>query len=152
MTRLRSVAARSLPTNDLGVLWYYLARREWTTLALVSSDDDDAASRLARALVELAGTHHGVLEVRDVSELRLQVAAAMKQEASEGGPAADGRPWRFLLPIKSVLDNPHAEELLQACDTVVLLLEKGRSRLPEALSAVDLVGHERLLGAVLATP
>jgi hypothetical protein len=147
----RTLGARSGPTNDLGVLWYHLAAREWTTLAVVSPDDNAAASRLARGLVELAGAQYCVLDVRDVSEFRLKVGAATRHEATEGKAAAAGKPWRFLLPIDSVLDNPHAADLLAACDTVVLLLEKERSLLPDALSAVGLVGHERLIGAVLGT-
>lgn len=152
MTRLRSLGARSGPTSDMSVLWHHLARREWRTLAVVSPDDNGGASRLVRALVDLAGVHHAVLDVRDVPEFQLKVRAATRHEATTGGgPAAEGEPWRFFLPIDSVLDNPHAADLLAACDTVVLLLEKGRSRLPDALSAVGLVGHERLLGAVLGT-
>jgi len=53
--------------------------------------------------------------------------------------------------MKAVLEDPHAEDILAACDVVVLLLEKGKSRIPDALSAVGLVGRERLLGAVLAS-
>ena len=138
--------------NDLGALWYRLARREWTTLAVVSPDHNAGASRLARALVELAGDHHGVLEARDISEFRRRIRAATVIARLEGAAAASERPWRFLLPIDSVLDTPHADELLAACDTVVLLLEKGRSLLPDAVSTVDFVGRERLFGAVLGSP
>jgi hypothetical protein len=139
-------------TSDLRVLWYLLVRREWTTLAVVSPDSNAAASRLARALVELAGARHGVLEARDASEFRQKVAAAVKVAARESGPSVAGPPWRFILPIDSVLENPHAGELVAACDVVILLLEKGRSRLNDAVSSVALVGPERLLGAVLGSP
>ena len=143
---------RSRDKNDLGALWYRLARQEWTTLAVVSPDDNGGASRLARALVELAGAHHGLLEARDLSEFRRKVRAATVISRTEGAAVASERPWRFLLPIDSVLDAPHADELLAACDTVVLLLEKGRSLIPDAVSTVDFVGHEHLLGAVLGSP
>jgi hypothetical protein len=139
-------------TSDLGVLWYLLVRREWTTLAVVSPDSDAAASRLARALVELAGARHGVLEARDASEFRQKVAAAAKVAARESAPPVARTPWRFILPIDAVLENPHAGELVAACDVVILLLEKGKSRLEDAVSSVDLVGPERLLGAVLGSP
>jgi hypothetical protein len=139
-------------TSDLGVLWYLLVRREWTTLAVVSPDSNAAALRLARALVELAGARHDVLEARDVSDFRQRVAAAAKVAAHESAPPVAGTPWRFILPIDSVLENPHAGELIGACDIVILLLEKGRSRLKDAVSSVDLVGPERLLGAVLGSP
>jgi hypothetical protein len=139
-------------TSDLGPLWYLLARREWTTLAVVSPDNNAAASRLARALVALAGARHCVLEARDASEFRLRVAAAAKLAASEIAHPVAGGPWRFLLPIDSVLDNPHAGELVAACDVVVIVLEKGRSGLKDAVRSVGLVGPERLLGAVLGSP
>lgn len=138
-------------THDLGVLWHYLARREWTTLAVVSPDDNTGAFRLAQALLEMAGAYHSVVEARDVSEFRLKVGAAAGVASSEGGLSLGPRSQRFLLPIDSVLDNPHAPDLLAACDTVVLLLEKGRSRLPDAVSTVGLVGRERLIGAVLGS-
>ncbi len=139
-------------TSDLGVLWYRLVRHEWTTLAVVSPDSNTAASRLARALVELAGDRHGVLEARDVSEFRQRVAAAAKVAARQSASPVAGTPWRFILPIDAVLENPHAGELVAACDLVILLLEKGRSRLEDAVSSVDLVGSGRLLGAVLGSP
>ena len=152
MTNSESPRPDAIPkaSSELGPLWYFLARREWRTLAVVSADDDDAALRLARALVELAGAHHAVLEVRDTVELRQKLRLATRLETKEGG-AAVGRPWRFLVPMKAVLEDPHAEDILAACDVVVLLLEKGKSRIPDALSAVGLVGRERLLGAVLAS-
>ncbi len=153
MTNSESQRPEASPqaSGELGPLWYFLARREWTTLAVVSADDDGAALRLAGALVELAGAHHAVLEVHDSFELRQKLRAATRLETREGGVAAVGRPWRFLVPMKAVLEDPHAEDLLGACDVVILLLEKGKSRIPDALGAVGLVGPERLLGAVLAS-
>ena len=136
--------------HDLGVLWHSLACREWTTLAVVSPDDNAGASRLARALLEMAGAHHAVVEARDVSEFKLKVSAATGRP--EGTLAASPPPLRFLLPIDSVLDNPHAPELLALCDTAIILLEKGRSRVPDAVSTAGLVGQERLIGAVLDSP
>jgi len=138
--------------NDLGALWVQLARRPWTTLAVVSPDPSDAAARLARALAELAGTQHRLLEASDASELKLKLSAAQGVGGPEGGAAEVPKHLRFLLPIDGALDKPASAELLAACDSVVMVLEKGRSRLPDALSTVGLVGRERLVGAVLGIP
>jgi len=40
--------------------------------------------------------------------------------------------------------------VLTACDTVVLLLEKGVSKIPQARKVIEIVGRQRLIGAVLA--
>lgn len=137
--------------TDLGSLWVQLLRRSWTTLAVVSPDAGDAAVRLARGLTELAGPLHRVVEAGDASELKLKLSAALGVGGPEGA-AAESRHLRFVLPLDGALDRPQTAELLAACDGVVLLLEKGRSRIPDAQRALGLVGRERLVGAVLALP
>lgn len=144
-------SSRQGGTSDLGALWVQLARRRWTTLAVVSPDTSDAAARLARGLAELAGAHHRVVEASDASELKLKLSAALGVGGPEGA-AAEARHLRFVLPVDGALERPQTAELLAACDGVVLLLEKGRSRIPDALRTVGLVGRERLVGAVLALP
>ena len=138
--------------SDLGALWVRLARGSWKTLAVVSPDAGDAAARLARGLTDLAGAQHRVVEASDASELKLKLSAALGVGDPEKAGSDLPRHLRFLVPVAGALDKPGTAELLAACDSVVLLLEKGRSRLPDALRTLGLVGRERLLGAVLALP
>ncbi len=136
---------------DVRGLWYRLFARPWSCLVVVSPDRTPNTLRLARSLAEL-GTQRRrrLVEVVDGLQLDLERAAAIVHmvEPQEGLP----RPTepRFVIALDSPIVNPIAFEVLAAGDAVLMLLEKGVSRIPEARKIVEVVGPERLLGAVLA--
>ena len=57
---------------------------------------------------------------------------------------------RFVVALPSPVADPVALSILTICDAVALLLELGRSKLPDAATSTTLIGAERVLGAVLA--
>ena len=139
------------PGHDVLELWYKLLARPWSCLVVVSPDQNPDTLRLARSLAEL-GTHYRRHPVEVIDGLGLDVeraaAIALKVESQEGDPR---RPEpRFVIALDSPIANPIAFGVLAAGDAVLMLLEKGVTRIPEARRIAEAVGRERLVGAVLA--
>jgi hypothetical protein len=136
---------------DVRELWYRLQVRPWSCLVVVSPERTPSTLRLARSLAEL-GTQYRrrLVEVVDGLELDLDRAAAIVHlvEPQEGTPRPTGP--RFVIALDSPIMNPIAFEVLAAGDAVLILLEKGVTRIPQARKIVEVVRRERLIGAVLA--
>jgi hypothetical protein len=47
--------------------------------------------------------------------------------------------------------NPAALAVLTACDAVLLLVQEGRTPIPGARRLIELIGRQRLIGAVLGS-
>ena len=135
----------------MGALWYQLTARSWSTLALVALDDGARTWRIAQALVHVADKDPRPLKaVNVVGASPARVAALANVLSPERLQAPANRP-RFVLAVDSPLENPPAVVLLSACDVVVLCLERGRSRIPDGQRTVELIGRERIMGAVLCS-
>jgi hypothetical protein len=142
--------ARAPPPHDVSALWYVLVSRPWTSLAVVSPDDGSKAWRLAERFLEVARQNQSsVFTAVNILNLNVERAASIAHAVSV--VTAVGQRKRFVMAIDSPLENPIAIRVLSACDAVLLLLEKGRSRIPDAQRTVELVGRERLIGAVLGS-
>jgi hypothetical protein len=148
---LRPIEPRPMSDGyDVHELWYKLASRPWSCLVVVSPERTPDTLRLARSLAQLGTKHrrHPV-EMIDGTQLDLDRADAIAQAVA---PAADlGQPAepQFVIALDSPIANPVAIGLLAAGDAVLLLLEKGVSRLPQARKIVDITGRERMIGVVL---
>jgi hypothetical protein len=138
-------------TRALWALWYQLMQLSWSTLALVEPDDGARAWRVAQALVHVADKHPLPLKaVNVVGASPARVAALANVLSPERLQARANRP-RFVLAVDSPLGNPPAIVLLSACDVVVLCLERRRTRIPDGQRTVELIGRERIVGAVLCS-
>jgi hypothetical protein len=122
-------------------LWYKLLARPWSSLAVVSPERTPKTLRLARSLGEF-GTRHRRRPVEIIDGMAQMV------EPEEGVPPLSDP--RFVIALDSPIANPIAMEVLAASGAVLMLLEKGVSRIPQALRVIEMVGRERLIGAVLA--
>src|SRR5262249_22232956 len=137
-------------SHDLLGLWYLLVGRRWSTLAIVSPEDGPRAWRLAQELVEVARKRHSsTINAVKLLDLKLERAASVAHAVNT--VTALGERKRFVLALDSPVGNPVALTVLAACDGVLLLLERGRTRIPEARKTVESVGREEVLGAVLGS-
>lgn len=137
---------------DVHELWYRLMLlRPWSCLAVVSSERTPKTLRLAQSLAEL-GTQlrRHPIELVDGLELDLERANEIVQLVEPASSQAPAEP-RFVVALDSPIGNPVAIAVLAATDTVVLLLERGTSGIPQARRIVEIVGRERLAGAVIDT-
>jgi hypothetical protein len=114
-------------------------------LVVVSPDRTPNTVRLARSLAEL-GTQHrrGPVEMIDASRLDLERATAIAHRfESEQGER------RFVVALDSPVVNPVAIGVLTVGDAVLMLLEKGVSKIPQARRILEIAGRERFIGAVV---
>jgi hypothetical protein len=132
-------------------LWYKLLARPWSSLVVVSPDRTPKTLRLARSLAEF-GTQHRrrPVEIIDGLQLDLERSAAIAQMMEPEGGAPRLSDPRFVVALDSPIANPIAIEVLTACDAVLILLEKGVTRIHQARKIIEIAGRERLIGAVLA--
>ncbi len=76
---------------------------------------------------------------------------------SVGAPGSGGPPaahpvtpiGRAVIAIQPVVDEPLGVAVAQAADAVVLCIELGKTRLPAARRTIELIGAERIVGAVI---
>jgi hypothetical protein len=119
---------------------------------LVSPDRTPSILRVARGLAEF-GTQHQrrPVELLDGLELDLDRASAIAHRISpaEGVPRLAER--GFIVALESPIANPIAIEVLTAADAVLLLLQKGVTRIPQARRLIEIAGRERIIGTVLAS-
>jgi len=138
------------PSYDISALWHLLIVRPWTSLAVISADDGMRSWRLVEKLVEVAKqAQYGALKPVNILELSPERVTAVANAVSKVSSLGERK--RFVIAIDSPLENPMALRILSVCDAVILVLEKGRSSIPESQRIVEMVGRERLIGAVLAS-
>jgi len=137
------------PAPQVSVLWYALRGRPWRTLALVAPGNASRAWRLAQEFRAAEGDPRSTVQVVNALNATVgRVAAVAHALSAKKLESAPGRP-RFIVAVDSPLENPVAIGLLSVCDAVVLLLERRRTRIPDAKQILELVGPERFIGAVL---
>jgi hypothetical protein len=131
-------------------LWYKLVARPWSCLGVVSPHRTPNTLRLTRSLAEF-GTQHRQhpVEVIEGMQLDMKRSAAIAQMVNPQGEVPRLSDRRFIIALDSPIANPSAIGLLGASDAVLVLLEKGVTSIPQARRVVEIVGPERLLGAVL---
>jgi hypothetical protein len=136
---------------DAQQLWYRLLSRPWSCLVVVSPDPTPNTLRLARSLAEFGTLHQRrPVEVIDARQLDLERAAAIAHMVEPEAGAPPVAEPRFVVALDSPIVNPIAIEVLTAGDAVLMLLEKGVTRMPQARKIIEIAGWERLVGAVLA--
>ena len=132
---------------DVRELWYRLLARPWSTLIVLSPDRTPDTLRVARSLAEL-GTRHRrcAIEAIDALDLGVDQAASLAHKIE---PQEGVRPEpRFVIALESPFANPIAFGVLAAADVVLLVLQKGVTRIPDARRIAEVVRPERLVGAV----
>lgn len=138
------------PAHDLSTLLYSLVIRPWASLAIVSPDNSEQAWRLAQKLAEGAQQSH-YPSIRAVNLLGLTTERAAGIAHAISTMTALGERKRFVLAVPSPVENPIAIRVLTVCEAAVLLLQRSRSRIPDARRTIELVGRDRLIGAVLCS-
>jgi hypothetical protein len=137
------------PSKAVCLLWYRLSDLHWRTLAVVAPGNGPGAWRIAQALVEVSEARPRLLKAVNAIDASMERVAAVAHVLSPKKLVAAADRTRFVVAADSPLENPAAIGLLCTCDAVVLVLERRRTRIPDAQRILELVGPERFIGAVL---
>ena len=155
----RGITALDRPRSgrDLEVegLWFRLARLQWRTLVLVPADEGTSAVEVTAALADVGRR----LRAGPVTFLLLSgpmdYAAAGKIVRAVGGRRGaagtdeEHKEGRLLIAIPPVVTEPLGLAVTEVADAVVLCVERGASRLRFAERTVELVGRDRIIGALM---
>ncbi|BDG04637.1 hypothetical protein AMOR_36330 [Anaeromyxobacter oryzae] len=137
------------PAPELLELWFRLAQRTWTSVALVPADGGTtAAAPFARSLAEVGRRLHGApVTAIAPDELDFATAAALAECVRAAARSPEGA--RVVVAVPPLVIEPLGTAAVQAADVVVLCIELGRTRLAGARRTLDLVGRERVVGSLL---
>jgi hypothetical protein len=146
---------RSLRDIKIEGLWFTLARVPWRSLVLVPADEGASAVEVAAALADVGRR----LRSEPVTFLLLSgpmdYAAAGKVVKAVGGRDEGAGPeerqgtGRLIIAIPPVVTDPLGLAITDVADAVVLCVERGESHLRVAERTVELVGRDRILGALM---
>lgn len=155
-------------------LWLTLAKRAWTSLAVIPVDATSSTQDLAFSLAD-AGTELSDLPVsaittnfldpgsaRALATLTQQVnerergRAAEEEEArKENGEAKDrgGLPalprGKLIVSVPAVTGEPVAIAVADAVDLVVLAIQVGKAKVRDVRRTIDRIGRHRIAGCIL---
>ena len=142
------------PRREIQELWFALANRRWSLLAVIPVGSGATAASVAisladvgRRLREMPVTFLVMAESIDYPTagriVRTLGAGGRKDEDPEAGPAS-----KLVIAIPSVLSEPLGLVVAKAADAVVLCIEKGRTTMPEAHRTIELIGRDRIAGCL----
>jgi hypothetical protein len=146
---------RSRRDLDIEGLWFTLSRMQWRSLVLVPSDEGASAVEVAAALADVGRR----LRAGPVTFLLLSgpmdYAAAGKIVQAVGGRREAERPeerqgdGRLIIAIPPVVTEPLGLAVTEVADAVVLCVQRGESRMRAAERTLELVGRDRVVGALM---
>jgi hypothetical protein len=145
------------PSREIQEMWFGLARMRWTSLVLVPADEGESAAALATSLAEVGRrlrdapiTFMILADAIDYSSAGEIIAAVASPGKGESAltVAPSGR---VIAAIQPVIVEPLGLALTEAADAVVVCIHLGRTRLSAARQTIELIGRERVAGALLIT-
>ena len=150
-------ANRTTGSRDHDMLWFALARRRLTSVALVPADSSVSLARVGEVAQALADVGQRLVElpvtaiVLDAMDRSLIArVGAVLGTAREGTTAwSSSSPLAVIVAVPSVLTEPVGLALAQAADGVVLCASMGETRLDEARRTKELIGADRVVGCIM---
>jgi len=127
-------------------LWLSTQRREWRSLAVIGANKEIDTLWLAELIANLAWSYRGVPScVFDLRDVSLRLIEHHEQEV-----AAQIREGQTVtIALRSIAENPTALPMARSADAVLLCLGLGSTDLKAANHAIDEIGRDRLIGAVV---
>ena len=112
--------------------------------------DPERAWRLSEKLTKAARQcHDPSLKAVNLLDLSSERASSIARTISKLTALGDRK--RFIIALKDPVENPITVRVLAVCESALLVLERGQSRIPDVRRTVELIGHQRLMGAVLCS-
>jgi hypothetical protein len=155
----RGVSTLDRPRSgrDLAIegLWFKLARMPWRTLVLVPGDERASAVEVAAALADVGRRLRsgpvtflllsGPMDYAAAGKI-VQAVGERQDDAVHEKHKGEGR---LLIAIPPVVVEPLGLAVTEVADAVVLCVSRGKSLLREAERTIELVGRDRIVGALI---
>jgi hypothetical protein len=140
----QALSSERLP-DTLEQMWLSLVRRPWRTVTVVPTAPALSARPSVNALAMIAGSYHlGEFEFVDATRFTLAEASQRVAELRPVQPAGVRRVFAVEYPV----EGSGAMPLALASDGILLVVALGVTRADHAQAIIDMVGRERVFGAV----
>jgi len=134
----------SQETRDLQMMWVSLVQRPWSSLVVVPTEAPASARAAAGALSEIGGFHDlGQIETMDA--VGASSGEGLRLARYLGERIALGK--RVVVLVDPISQSMAAFPLVTAAERALLVVRYGTS-LAAARTTVELVGRDKILGAV----
>ena len=130
--------------HELQQMWLSLMRGDWSSLVVVPTDADIPARDVVAALQEGAASRMGRFRVIDAVGVSTDDGERLAREMA--AVVAGGT--RVIVPVDSLMQCLSGAHLVRDAEAALLVVRLGASNLKYVQSTIDLVGRERILGAV----
>ncbi len=136
-------------SRDYQELWFTLARQPWRSAVLVPAEPGLSADDLATALAGI-GRRLGFTQVSShvAEQLDFNTVGGLTAKVSSATQDAA----QIIVAIPPVVVQPLGVAVARAADAVVLCVALGQTPSAQVARTIELVGRERIRGAVVITP
>jgi hypothetical protein len=135
-------------TDDIALqrLWMSLERTPWHALAVVPGASDASALSVASSIAEVSWHSRGdATVVLDLRRINFRLVDYYKKEISERVKKGES----VILALSSIDDSPTQAALARAADAAVLVVSLRETSMKAAERAIDEIGRDRFLGAIV---
>src|SRR5207248_192933 len=132
-------------SRELQNLWFTLAARQWSALAVVPAAGADAAPRIANGLYRI-GRRAAVdrpVALLDATHATVDQVPRLADELA----SRLARGERVVVALDPLEENPASLALASRCDAALLCVALGESDLKSAREAIERCGRVRFLGS-----
>jgi hypothetical protein len=137
--------ATCLVPREIQDAWLQLIRAKWSSLALVPTAPTTSSRPILDTLAAMADFYElGEFKLVNAEGASLHDSAGLAHELT----LAPSKHSRIVVAVDSPAQNGGALPLVTAADALVLLVRLGSSNLAAIHTIIQMVGRERILGAV----
>jgi hypothetical protein len=130
--------------HELQQMWLSLMRGDWSSLVVIPTDGGIPARDVVGVLREAAAREMGRFQVIDAVGVSTDDGERLAREMAT--VVAGGT--RVVAAVDSLMQSLSGVHLVRDAEAALLLVRLGSSNLEYVQSTIDLVGRERILGAV----
>jgi hypothetical protein len=137
-------------SRELHSLWFALAARSWSALAVVPATGASGAARVAKALSRI-----GRRTTVDRPVVLLDASGAGVDQVpglADALASHVARGERVVVALDRLEDNPASFALASRCDAALLCLTLGESDVRSARDTIERCGRTRFIGSVALVP
>jgi hypothetical protein len=144
-----------VPNREIQEMWFRLARTPWTSLVLVPADQGGSAAAAAASLADVGRRLRDAPVTFFILANSIDYASAGKITAAVASAGRNGSTQtaaptgKVIVAIQPVVVEPLGLAVTEAADVVVLCVQLGRTRIAAARRTIELIGRQRIAGALL---
>lgn len=135
--------------QELQEMWLSLMRGNWSSLVVVPTDPDISARAVTGVLVDVAASHEvGRFELIDAVGASVPAGERLAQDLAS--VVASGS--RAVAAVDSLIRSLAGIPLVRDAEAALLVVRLDQSSYDNVQSTIEIVGRERILGAVTLPP